>query len=117
MTEVEWLTESHPRALVAFVRRRTRIRRGNRKLRLYVVACCRRSGEITDPRGLRAIIAAEQFADNEIDPRTLATSAKEARRVPCSLGNAAHYKAVCAAAVHPGYGAYYGSEVNNCPEE
>jgi hypothetical protein len=117
MTEAKWLGGTQPRELVEFVRRRPSIRRGDRKLRLYIVACCRRRAEITDPRGLRAIAVAEQFADGEVDSKELATSAKEARRIPNTWGDAVHYKAACAASVQPGYGAYYGSELGHCAGE
>ena len=65
MTEADWLTCDDPREMLEFLRGRA----GERKLRLFAVACCRRVWEFI-PRGLaeRAVEEAERFADGAVSP-------------------------------------------------
>jgi hypothetical protein len=68
MTEREWLTCADPAVMLRFVRGRVT----ERKLRLYLVACCRLTWHLVrDSRSHRAIEAAEQHADGEISDEQL----------------------------------------------
>lgn len=59
MTEEEWLNCVDPSLMLAFVRAK-----GDRRLRLFAAACCRRKWKyFTDDRCRRAVEAAETFAD------------------------------------------------------
>ena len=61
MTEADWLACTDPDALLECLRCRV----SERKLRLFVVACCRRIGHlVTEPRCKQAIEIAERFADD-----------------------------------------------------
>jgi hypothetical protein len=69
MTETEWLTAAHPWDMIAFASGTTT----NRKLRLFACACCRQvCNDFLPPLVLRAVAAAEAFADREISADTLA---------------------------------------------
>lgn len=60
MTEAEWLSSTDAAAMLDFLRGRG----GDRKLRLFACACCRRVWRlILDPRHRRAVEVAERWAD------------------------------------------------------
>jgi len=73
MTEAEWLACGNPSLMLEFLRIRTgRAKLGRllskleveRKLRLFLVGCCRHIWTLlTDPRSRRAVEVAEQYAD------------------------------------------------------
>jgi hypothetical protein len=68
MTEGEWLTGAKPWEMVAFVRTG-----GDRKLRLFACACCRQvMNPFVPPLAIRAVTAAEAFADGELSADALA---------------------------------------------
>jgi hypothetical protein len=70
MTEAEWLACDDPRPMLAFIPGGA----GERKLRLFACACCRRIGHLlSGPDFLRAIDVAELYADKQV-------SAEECRR-------------------------------------
>jgi hypothetical protein len=64
MTEREWLHATDPNALLMFLRQRRQA--GDRKLRLFAVACCRRLQPLFGhPDSLSAIEVAERFAEGD----------------------------------------------------
>jgi len=69
MDEAAWLTATDPTPMLAFLRNSGRA--GERKLRLFAVACCRRIDDILTDRGREAVNAAERFADSLIDRHAL----------------------------------------------
>ncbi len=88
MTEAEWLACSDPEIMLSFLRvgsGRAKLRRHlsrpacERKLRLFIVACCRRIWPlISDPRSRQAVEKSEQFADGLTDEAMLNTAHQEA---------------------------------------
>lgn len=61
LTEADWNASADPDALLEHLRGRI----SERKLRLFVVACCRRVGHLlTEPRCKQAVEVAERFADD-----------------------------------------------------
>ena len=68
MNEEEWLTAAEPWEMLTFVRSAS-----GRKLRLFTCACCRQVlNSFVPPLVLRAVGAAEAFADGGITAATLA---------------------------------------------
>jgi hypothetical protein len=68
VTEAEWRACTDPVAMLEYVRERA----GDRKLRLFAVACCRHNWDALAADSSRdAVEAAEQFADGEIDVTAL----------------------------------------------
>jgi hypothetical protein len=65
MTEEEWLTSTHPVPMLAW------FEKGSRKRRLLAAACCARITHLLTRAGRRAVVAAEEFADGEIDREQL----------------------------------------------
>jgi hypothetical protein len=64
MTEAEWLSCTNPKEMLAFLQ----LRISDRKLRLFAVACCRRSWQQLTNEALRlGIETAEQFADGLVN--------------------------------------------------
>jgi hypothetical protein len=75
MTEAEWLTCTNPGPMVAFLENTG----SDRKLRLFAVACCRRSWDtltdkiwdtLTIERLRRAVEVGEQYADGLVNDQT-----------------------------------------------
>src|SRR5438445_8421152 len=80
MTEQEWLACDHPSAPLAFVARQA----GDRKVRLFASACCRRVWHLLhDERSRKGIEMLEQIADGQ-DPGELVQSVIEAAHVPAN---------------------------------
>jgi hypothetical protein len=74
MTEAEWMEYADPEPMLGFLRGKA----GERKLRLFAVACCRRVWHaLTDERSRRAVEAAESYADAP-DPAELDRARREA---------------------------------------
>jgi hypothetical protein len=74
MTEAEWLASADPTPMIRFVEGTA----GDRKRRLYAVACCRhlqQHGLLAEPLYQEALLTAERFADGTATVRKL----KEAR--------------------------------------
>jgi hypothetical protein len=96
MTDSEWQTASEPHAMLEFLQGSGRP--GDRKLRLFAVACSRRMWGWIDALGRTAVDVAERFADGVAGPEEL-----RAARLACqgAGGQAAWY----AAATNPGVAA------------
>src|SRR5262245_48530193 len=78
MTEAEWLECTGPQKTLDFLQGKT----GDRKLRLFAVACCRRTGLgfRMDTLYQDAVELAERHADGSSLPGVLAAAAAEANR-------------------------------------
>jgi hypothetical protein len=71
MTEPEWWACTDPQTMLAFLGDRA----SDRKLRLFVCACCRWvDGLLADVRGLGAVETAERYADGTANPEELAAA-------------------------------------------
>jgi hypothetical protein len=101
MTEAEWLACSNPGKMLEFLESMA----SDRKWRLVACACCRRIWHLlTDERSRKAVEAAEQFADGEIEASKLAAAHAAAWPVLTTSSDAAYYPgqaALCAAAPKP----------------
>jgi hypothetical protein len=91
MTEPDWLACDEPRGMLDYLRGRA----GERKLRLFAVACCRRAWELI-PSGVarRAVEEAERAADGAVRPgereellRALAAEAGSDKNLFAALGD------------------------------
>jgi hypothetical protein len=71
MTEAEWWACQQPELMLYFLRDSGKA--SDRKLRLFAVACCRHllRRVAVDPRDIRAVDAAERYADGESTPAEL----------------------------------------------
>jgi hypothetical protein len=80
MTETEWAQSANPVVMLEFLRNRGT---SDRKLRLFVCACCHVcfSWRILDARSERAIALAERLADGEVDGAELVPVLSAARDV------------------------------------
>jgi hypothetical protein len=79
MTETEWLNATDPQVMLTFLRGKV----SERKLRLLVVACCRRTWHwLTDERSRKAVDVAERFADGLTSQKELYTAIRGACDVP-----------------------------------
>jgi hypothetical protein len=79
MTESEWLSATHPRSMLEFLRGKA----SDRKLRLFACACCRRTWNLLrDVRSQQAIEIAERYADG--------LAGEEELRAALGLALAAH---------------------------
>jgi hypothetical protein len=70
MTEAEWLASADPTPMIRFVEGTA----GDRKRRLYAVACCchvRQHGLLAEPLYQEALLTAERFADGTATVREL----------------------------------------------
>src|SRR4051812_26172837 len=77
MTEAEWLACGDLDRLLTFLRRKAE----KRKLRLFACACCYRIWSLISGEASRAaVVAAEQFADGQIDDTELELRERAAKR-------------------------------------
>jgi hypothetical protein len=84
MTEQEWLACTDPTPMLAFVR----VKVGDRKLRLFACACCRRTWHVlTDERSRKAIEASERFADRLITRRQIIAACGGAHKAALKVLN------------------------------
>jgi hypothetical protein len=76
MTEDDWLTKDHPRAMLEFVRGRA----STRQLRYFGAACCRLVWEfLPDDRFREAVECVEGYAAGEVTKQVLAAAQSRAR--------------------------------------
>src|SRR5262249_23129239 len=75
ISEAQWLALTDPKQMIDHLTGDAR----KRKLRLFACACCRRLWHlIEDERSRAAVVAAERFADGEIDTDALAVADRDA---------------------------------------
>jgi hypothetical protein len=87
MTEAEWQTATDPRPILEFLRGKA----SDRKLRLFMCACCRGAWRRLKYEPLRrAVQAAEWFADGEANRDQMATLGKTVGKIWYALEDDAH---------------------------
>src|SRR5262245_28131888 len=104
MDQAEWLACDDPERMLKYLKRSKRYRITDRKLRLFLVGCCRRVwSHITDERSRNAVEIAERFADGLVGQKARGTfrsaayaaarelEGTEAERVATSAAFAAWY--------------------------
>jgi hypothetical protein len=75
MTEAEWLGCTDPKLMLNFL---WGIKASDRKLRLFVCACCRHIWhKLSDKQSRRAVEVAERLADGQADPAEVAAARTE----------------------------------------
>lgn len=100
MTESKWLACAEPGIMLRYLIRSKRhgVLATDRKLRLYLAACCRRIWSLIDNEPCRkGVVFAEQFADGligDVDRRVARSAAREAAQA-CQARQ--DYAAACAA--------------------
>jgi hypothetical protein len=83
MTEAEWLACANPQKMLNYLGERV----SDRKVRLFVVACCRRNWDwMTDETLRRAVETAEAFADGKASQKKRGAAYSAARRRAAQLG-------------------------------
>jgi hypothetical protein len=83
ITEAHWRALTDPKEMLDHLTGKSR----NRKLRLFACACCRRVWHlIQDERSRAAVVAAERFADGEIDADTLTAAMRDAHKAAENRG-------------------------------
>ena len=81
MTEAEWLVATELSPMLAFLRGKA----SDRKLRLFGLDCCRLVIALLDPRGLKAVGAAERYADGLCSPEELEAARLVANEAFCEF--------------------------------
>jgi hypothetical protein len=95
--EAEWNSSTDLRDMLRVVQRRI----GLRKLRLLACAWCRLAWhDPNDRRGLRAVEAAERYADGQATPKELSAAAADARGLPRLVAGHSLAQALRIAAQH-----------------
>jgi hypothetical protein len=102
MTEADWLACKDPEALLAFLGGRA----GERKLRLFTAACCRKIWPLlTDERSRRAVETTERYADGLATGEEMDAADAESDAVVGKQGTSAASAAMwCAAHDRDDYG-------------
>jgi hypothetical protein len=96
MTEAEWATCENPKAMLAFLADQRRA--GDRKMRLFSCACCRRVPHaLADERANRAVEVAERYADGQADEEERERALETATGIPTLRGGAARWAVVAVA--------------------
>jgi hypothetical protein len=83
MTEAEWLASSDPIAMLAFLR--TKI--SERKLRLFMCACCRRVWDQLEEHYRQAVVTAESYADRRLSRQELKNARLEISKIAYQGGD------------------------------
>jgi hypothetical protein len=85
VTEADWLTETDPQLMLAFLHGRAR----HRTLRLFAAACCRRVWHLLpDERSRLAVVVVEQFAEGLATPEEMSQAAALAEAAAAELDDA-----------------------------
>lgn len=85
MTEGQWFENWKPRQIALMIEHLTRIgkakgKEGQRKLRLFACACCRRSWHLlSDERSREAVVLSERYADGRATKEELSAAGKKVK--------------------------------------